>query len=303
MGPGLDCMRNYLTWAQGAILLVAFGGAASAEVYLSQSNDPSGGLDGRMIALLTEEKAAWSTLSEAEIKAILIAPQKAASPEPVAETIPTGTPDAPKAAESTGSQIAVGAVQPVIAKVVPLSGASRTVAAKPLSLRLFAGLKPKNKVTPIPLQISFDPAWWAKQPAKKGDAEWACLTKALYFEARGESIRGQVAVAEVILNRVSSGAYPRSICGVVNQGAGSRLGCQFSYVCDGQSDTMNETGARIEVGKIAALMIAGAPRVLTDGATHFHTAAVRPSWARKFPQTAVIGAHYFYRQPVSIASS
>lgn len=137
--------------------------------------------------------------------------------------------------------------------------------------------------------------WLMSQPVPEGDAEWQCLTEALYFESRGESLDGQIAVAEVILNRVDSPLYPRSICGVVKQRGGG--GCQFSYVCDGRADRMREKTAADLAGRIARAMIDGAPRLLTDGATHFHTRAVRPGWSKRFPQTASIGAHVFYRHP------
>ena len=141
------------------------------------------------------------------------------------------------------------------------------------------------------------------QPAPTGGAEWQCLTEALYFEARGESLRGMYAVAEVILNRRDSGDYPNSVCGVVNQGTGAQYACQFTYTCDGRSDVVSERGAWNVVGQVAAQMLAGAPRTLTDGATHYHTRGVSPSWARRFPQTAAIGAHLFYRQPTRTASN
>ena len=137
------------------------------------------------------------------------------------------------------------------------------------------------------------------QAVPSGDAEWQCLTTALYFEARGESIRGQAAVAEVILNRTELPSYPNSICGVVNQtGSGS---CAFSYVCDGRSDAITDLGAWDRAKRVASAMLAGAPRLLTEGATHFHTPAVRPVWSRKFAHTATIGAHLFYRQAMRTA--
>ena len=136
--------------------------------------------------------------------------------------------------------------------------------------------------------------WLMSRPAPEGDAEWQCLTEALYFEARGESLEGQIAVAEVILNRVDSPLYPRTVCGVVKQRGGG--GCQFSYVCNGRTK-MREKGAADLAGRIARAMLDGAPRILTDGATHFHTRAVRPSWSKRFPKTAAIGAHLFYRHP------
>ena len=136
--------------------------------------------------------------------------------------------------------------------------------------------------------------WLMAQPKPTGDAEWQCLTEALYFEARGESLQGQIAVAEVILNRADSPLYPRTVCGVVKQRGGG--GCQFSYVCQGKVK-MREKGAANLAGRIARAMLDGAPRILTDGATHFHTRGVKPSWSKRFSRTAAIGAHFFYRQP------
>jgi spore germination cell wall hydrolase CwlJ-like protein len=146
-----------------------------------------------------------------------------------------------------------------------------------------------------PSVIRYDDAWLATLPAPTGGAQWECLSKAIYFEARGETLRGQFAVAEVILNRVDSQDYPSTICGVVQQRGGG--GCQFSYVCDGRADRMRDPEAMWRAERIAAAMMNGAPRALTMGATHFHTRQVRPGWARRFPQTAAIGAHLFYKQP------
>ncbi len=137
-------------------------------------------------------------------------------------------------------------------------------------------------------------------PSVDGGKHWQCLAHALYFEARGESVLGQFAVAGVILNRVQSSSYPDSICGVVRQGTGRRHGCQFSFYCDGRAEIINEPEAFDQVGKIAKIMMDGAPRNLTNGATHYHTKAVDPSWSRVFPRTATIGYHHFYRQPVRI---
>ncbi|WP_234984194.1 cell wall hydrolase [Roseivivax jejudonensis] len=143
--------------------------------------------------------------------------------------------------------------------------------------------------------LRYDARWLSQHPFDAGGRDWQCLTEALYFEARGESLRGQFAVAEVILNRVDSPRYPDSVCGVVNQT------CQFSYTCDGLPETMHEARAKTQVGKVAGLMLEGAPRELTDGATHYHTVAVSPRWANAFPMTAQIGVHRFYRQPLQIS--
>jgi len=145
--------------------------------------------------------------------------------------------------------------------------------------------------------ILYDDVWLQALPAASGSDEWRCLATALYFEARGESVEGQFAVAEVILNRVDSPRYPDTICNVVYQGARTGGGCQFSFACDGRPETIGERRAYDRVSKIARLMKDGAPRLLTSGATHFHTRAVAPRWSRKFDRTAEIGAHLFYRQP------
>jgi hypothetical protein len=132
-------------------------------------------------------------------------------------------------------------------------------------------------------------------------ADWECLTEALYFEARGESLAGVVAVAEVILNRVASADYPNSVCGVVRQGGEGLYNCQFTYRCDGRSDVISERAAYQAVGRVASYMLNGAPRTLTHGATHYHTLAVHPSWANRFSRTTTIGYHHFYRQPTRTA--
>ena len=141
-------------------------------------------------------------------------------------------------------------------------------------------------------EISYNLEWLMAQPAPKGDAEWECLRTALYFEARGETIEGQFAVAEVILNRVDSVRYPNTVCGVVQQG-GSRH-CQFSFNCDGKNEAMVDPAAEEISGRIARVMLDGAPRNLTEGAMYFHTLGVKPSWSKRFSQTASIGAHLFY---------
>lgn len=130
----------------------------------------------------------------------------------------------------------------------------------------------------------------------KGGAEWECLTEALYFEARGESVEGIFAVAEVILNRVDSRRFPATVCGVVRQGTGQKYKCQFSYRCDGRAEIVREPQAYRRVGKVARLMLDGAPRQLTHGAEFYHTRQVSPRWSRIFDRTTTIGAHHFYAQ-------
>ena len=150
--------------------------------------------------------------------------------------------------------------------------------------------------------VVYDREYLASLDAVEGGEEWECLAEALYFEARGETVRGMFAVGEVILNRVDSGAYPDTLCAVINQGTGRKYACQFTYTCDGRAETIGEPRSWERVGKVAKLLMDGMPRALTGGATHYHTKAVNPSWAQRFPRTAAIGSHYFYRQPIRTAS-
>ncbi|MEY4696053.1 MAG: hypothetical protein RIT14_481 [Pseudomonadota bacterium] len=164
---------------------------------------------------------------------------------------------------------------------------------------LAVGPKIETKTTPgrkaEAQEVTYTLNWLAAQPAPDGDSEWECLRTAIYFESRGETLEGQFAVAEVILNRRDSGIYPATICAVVRQGGND--GCQFSYVCDGMADAMRDAEAKDVAGRIARVMLDGAPRTLTRGATHFHTRTLRPGWSNHFAQTAAIGAHLFYKQP------
>lgn len=162
---------------------------------------------------------------------------------------------------------------------------------------------PSARGIPTAPVVIYDTAFVDALPVASGDAEWQCLAEALYFESRGEPVEGQFAVGEVILNRVDSAAYPTSLCGVVHQGTGRKYACQFSFTCDGKADIVRDSQAWERAGKIAAVLLDGTPRDLTNGATHFHTRAVSPSWSRQFTRTAAIGAHLFYRAPVRTASN
>lgn len=149
----------------------------------------------------------------------------------------------------------------------------------------------------------YSKAYLASVPEQNGGEQWRCLAEALYFEARGEAVIGQFAVAEVILNRVDSAKFPDTICGVVLQGSGNgKYRCQFTYTCDGKLEVINEKSAWTSVGKVASLSIAMDQRPLTHDATFYHTNYVSPSWSKKFPRTATIGVHHFYKEPDRISS-
>lgn len=179
---------------------------------------------------------------------------------------------------------------------------NRLVAVETQSIRTFPTGDLRRMVeTPKGLTVEaarFDRAWLDAQPVASGGKQWSCLTEALYFEARGESLRGMFAVAEVILNRVDGRVYPDTICEVVNQGTGRKFRCQFTYTCDGRAETITEPAAYERVGKVARIIMDGAPRILTNGAQYYHTKAVNPRWSRVFERTTTIDDHHFYVNPV-----
>jgi spore germination cell wall hydrolase CwlJ-like protein len=168
---------------------------------------------------------------------------------------------------------------------------------------ILSGIKGKEAGKAKPVQVSYSQSWLDDQPAANGDAEWRCLSEALYFEARGETVKGQFAVAEVIMNRVKSSQYPGSLCAVIKQGTGRKYQCQFTYTCDGYKDVVAEYKAYERVSKVARVTIDGTATPLTDGATHYHNLTVHPSWARTFKKTAQIGVHLFYRHNYRTAQS
>jgi spore germination cell wall hydrolase CwlJ-like protein len=129
-----------------------------------------------------------------------------------------------------------------------------------------------------------------------GDDQLMCLALTIYWEGRSESRVGQVAIAHVVLNRVKDSRFPRTICGVVKQGGHLPRGaCQFSWWCDGKSDTPTDAAQWAMAQKIAreeARPGAGDP---TGGSLYFHNGLVKPAWARSMTRTVAIGDHVFYR--------
>jgi hypothetical protein len=124
-----------------------------------------------------------------------------------------------------------------------------------------------------------------------------CLAQAIYYEARGESQRGQIAVAEVIVNRSRSGYYPSSVCGVVFQGSHRSTGCQFTFTCDGSINHRPRGRAWDRSQRVATAVMSGYTRPITQGATHYHTHAVNPVWNSGLVETTSIESHVFYRIP------
>jgi len=123
-----------------------------------------------------------------------------------------------------------------------------------------------------------------------------CLTQAVYYEAGFEPLEGRRAVAQVVLNRLRHPAFPKSVCGVVYQGAGGRV-CQFTFVCDGALYRAPELGAWHQAEQIARAALAGYVETSVGEATHYHADYVAPRWAPLLAKVAQIGQHIFYRWP------
>ena len=123
-----------------------------------------------------------------------------------------------------------------------------------------------------------------------------CLADAVYFEARGEAVRGQIAVAQVVMNRTFSGFYPNTVCGVVYQNKHHHMACQFTFACDNNPDVVTEPEMWERAKKIAKAMLDGQiwlPEV--DKSTHYHAYWVRPSWVNEMKKMYKFGVHTFYR--------
>ena len=129
-----------------------------------------------------------------------------------------------------------------------------------------------------------------------------CLAMNVYWEARSQSTAGQIAVAQVVINRVNDNRYPENVCSVVTQGvvhSGTDLPvrhkCQFSWYCDGKKDYPKDHGAWANSMMVAISVLDGKTVDMLDGATHYHAVNVYPDWAVTKTRTARIDDHIFYR--------
>lgn len=123
-----------------------------------------------------------------------------------------------------------------------------------------------------------------------------CLAEAVYFESRGEAVRGQMAVAQVVMNRVFSGKYPDTVCGVVYQNKYRHFACQFTFACDNNPDVIREPEMWERAKKISKAMLDGQIWLPEVGkSTHYHAYWVRPSWVAEMKKMYKTGVHTFYR--------
>lgn len=187
----------------------------------------------------------------------------------------------------------------VVAKTEP---AIKIVPAA-IDLKAESNAEPAKKVVLAPSKAKVEQTFKLKRSEKQKVvaqrrvklAEENCLARAVYFEARSESELGQLAVAKVILNRVKDPDYPKSICGVVYQGSGSRNSCQFSFACDGLPDDVRSASAWANAKRVAQKALAGDSKVAAIGsATNYHADYVKPKWAKNMKRLIKIGRHIFY---------
>jgi hypothetical protein len=157
------------------------------------------------------------------------------------------------------------------------------------------------RAVPLPPAEAIDPGRAAEpflvanRSGRDVAASLECLTAAVYYEARSESVEGQRAVAQVVLNRARHPAFPKSICGVVYQGSQRRTGCQFSFTCDGSLRARREPASWAEARRIAGAALAGSVYGPVGHATHYHASYVQPWWAASLRRAVTVGSHIFYR--------
>jgi hypothetical protein len=129
-----------------------------------------------------------------------------------------------------------------------------------------------------------------------------CLTQAIYYEAGFEPRAGQEAVAQVVINRLKSPRFPKSVCGVVFQGAERAAGCQFSFACDGSLARRPEAAAWAQAQEVAVEALQGTPVDRVGASTHYHASWMKPYWQASMQETTRIGGHIFYQAPDAAAA-
>jgi hypothetical protein len=258
-----------------------------------------GDVTGSVSGVLTQGSAIWDPESEPEAAFVPVpdlglttgAGSAASTGEGTADLTEDGgperfdgsTPPVPRA-------VALSSTTPAPADAIPVEVAAASLALPDFAGRPGAG----DSAQPVPEDARrryadlIDPDALGK--------EQRCLSEAVYFEARSEPEAGQAAVAQVVLNRVKSGLYPSSVCGVVYQNRHHYMGCQFSFACEGKSLRITDAGAWETATRIARSVIEGRTYLAEVGAaTHYHADYVRPGWARRLRKMDVIGRHIFYQ--------
>src|SRR5262245_1009189 len=209
---------------------------------------------------------------------------------PKVETLPVAVD--PDASVAAGLPLAGVGKQDKLAMRTPPDEAVVSKEAEPRGGETIAA---KGEVTGVDRR-PMTPAERLKLDAAARAKAEKCLSNAIYFEARGETVRGQIAVAQVVLTGVFAGKYPATVCGVVYQNANRHRACQFTFACDGIPDVVKEPDAMERAKKIAADTLDGKLWLPDVGkATHYHAYWVRPGWVREMTKLHKLGVHTFYR--------
>lgn len=219
--------------------------------------------------------------------AALRAPKASVAVAPDPAAAPPGEPaqSAPVAVASLAPELTSPALD-AIGEAVPGTGA-------PVPRTLSQQIAYARADAPVTV---FDGTVKSKSGKEVSAKELTCMATAIYFESRGESYRGQIAVGQVVMNRIAHKLYPDTICAVVYQNKSRRNACQFSFACDGRPDRVYDRKAWAQAEEIARGVVAGELYLPEVGnATHYHASYVYPAWAPRMQRVTKIGLHVFYR--------
>jgi len=220
----------------------------------------------------------------------------AAAPKPATPVLDIPKIDAPAALAQASVPADQAPVQ--LAAAEPNAPAELALAPQPVSLPM-SNVIPLDMVPlprPAPGPPPPSPAERLHLDGKAYAKAERCLANAVYYESRSEPVRGQMGVAQVVMNRVFSGFYPNDVCGVVYQNADHHLACQFTFACDGKRKLINERGAWARANRIAKETLDGQIYVPEVGkSTHYHAVYVHPNWVREMHKIVRYGIHAFYR--------
>ncbi|MEM7693512.1 MAG: cell wall hydrolase [Pseudomonadota bacterium] len=305
--PGRRARHRRVLWLAAGLYALSAGGVGEQSVLAVLSAGPS-----------------WAAALKAPDPGVALSPTVAAGPVVAAVGRPSDPPPAHKAARApnTPKTLARALPTPITGVLAQASKAALprgnfAMAAAPvpalkadaararLASRLTAYAPQAAVETPFRMLLGPENAppsafdhWWSDRPLPRDVASAAsvrCLTQAIYFEARGESPRGQRAVAQVVMNRVKNPAYPDTVCGVVFQNRSRRNACQFTFACDRVKDVVRNRPAWRRAKTIAKAYTAGEDWMPEIGAaTHYHATRVSPKWARAMRRLERIDNHIFY---------
>ena len=201
---------------------------------------------------------------------------------------------------------------PVVTGSIPPTQTVTTIEKGDLQITMARLPKSNERIEPVATLIETPPIWKIEKLVRVGlgekrkrkklrearSLERYCLAEAIYHEARGEPTLGQLAVANVILNRVASVQYPNTVCGVVHQNKHIKLRCQFTYACNGKSRKPRPGDYWDKAQRVAEQALDGKRQILAvKGATHYHADYVNPGWHRSMKVLKKIGRHIFYADP------